>query len=206
MGGLYDIIPGLREAEVEYRQTKLEAFAGIEPDVCGIFQVRPFTLQMLVELQLAENSFVSRATEPPSDEDLAQFLWRISIAFSRTDTESRRIFHHFLAAVAYVDAVDGIREYLARAFEATPLWPGGKGMASACIFPAKIVHDLASNYGWTEEYILNLPLRRLWQYENRIIEEKNREYAERSEKALRLRDDWLRKQNELARALPPGRN
>jgi len=189
-----DFIPGLREAEAKYRDEQTEAFAGVEPDICEIVAVLPFTPQMFIELSGAENAFLAQKVIKPVD--VAQFLWRVSTGFDRTDKAKRQAFNQYVSLLPFDQAVDETLDYVNRAWATMPLWPGGGAATpSAGIWPSRIVDIFASEYGWTEEYILNLPFRRLWQYANRVLERKNEKYVQRCPEALRLRAEWLKSVN-----------
>lgn len=194
--GIYDIIPGLKEAQEEYKTTQIEAFAGIEPRICGMIEVLPFTPQMFVELDMCGNRFFV-SDEGPDENDAAALLWRVSPLYARNAEEFRHGFTTGLTLVFLeVDAFDiiaGIQSYIARAWAGMPLFSsksGGYG-SDVSTWSSHIVHIIAKEYGWTEEYILNLPFRRLWQYANRIMEDINPKYKERCGRAMQIRQNWL---------------
>ena len=193
MAGL-DFIPGIREAEARYREEQIEAFAGVEPDICRMIAVLPFTPQMFIELSGAGNALLEAKQVSPID--VAQFLWRVSPGFDRFDAGKRQTFNLCVAILPFDQAVDEILEYVRRAWEPMPMWPGGSGATpSAGVWPSRIVDLFASEYGWLEEYTLNLPFRRLWQYANRVLERKNEKYTQRCPESLRLRQKWLEEAN-----------
>lgn len=194
MAGL-DFIPGLKEAETKFRDEQIEAFAGVEPDICGMIGVLPFTPQMYLELSGAGNRLLAAEVVTPID--VAQFLWRVSPGFSRTaKPKVKKAFHLCISVLPFDQAVDELLAYVSRAWAPMPNWPGGGAATpSAGVWPSRIVDMFAKEYGWTEEYILNLPFRRLWQYANRVLERKSDKYTQRCPEVLRLRAEWLKSVN-----------
>ena len=194
MPGLNDVIPGLGDAEYRFRDKELQAFAGIEPHICGVVPVLPFTPRMFLELDSADNGFFR--PKPLEAGDVLTFLWRVSPEFSRTDKEKRALFNATLGVTLEFDkAVEDIIAYVLRAWEGKPLYKKDDS-GSMGSWPSRLVHVFASNYGWTEEYVLDMPYRRLWQYANRILEASDKEYIQRSPEAMKLRQDRLVKINE----------
>ncbi len=194
--GLHDLIPGLREAERRYRDEAHESFAGVEARICGKVQVLPMTARMFLDLQGGDNGLVMRNDRPVNEEDVAVLLWRCSPLYSRADEDLRRFYQATLLELPYEDAVVDCLEYVRRSLAGQPLWKG-KARATPGVgqWAARLVHIFAKEYGWTEDYVLDLPLRRLWQYANRIMEDADPTYKEQAPDALRLRQLWLEQQN-----------
>lgn len=201
--GLQDLIPGLREAEDRYRQESAEAFAGVEPDIAGLVEISPFTPKMYVDLEGAGCAFFRPGAEI-YPEDIAVFLWRCSPHYKVGTDEAkaiRSLFNANLFFVEYDKAVTDIQLYIRRAWAQMPLWKRKKGSSvSIGEWPARLVHMFASEYGWSEEYILNLPFRRLWQYANRVLESNDPDYKEMCNEGMRIRSEWLQKVNEELKA------
>lgn len=193
MPGLETLIPGLAAAESTYREIQLEAFLDVEPAIGGVVFLRGFTPQMHIELEAAGNACVMEG-RPSSMVDVLQFLWRCSEAFERNNPEKRAAFWQACSLLGFVETVVEIDRYLVRAWKGQPHWSTG-GPKSAGVWPAMIVHVVASAYGWNEKTILNTPFRRLWQYMHRILEEKNPEYRHLNPDVMKLRADWLVAQN-----------
>ena len=187
--GLYDKIPGLREAENRYRESGFEAFSGVEPSICGTVEVLPLTPQMFLELEGCENAFLFNRPIKPAD--ILQFLWRVSPVFSRTDNEKQSDFNKAAGGLLnYEDAIQEICEYILRAFANKPDY-GTLNAQSVAAWPSYLVDIFATNYHWTEQEVLNLPYRRLWQYYTRIIERKDPDFNERPPEVRRLMADFL---------------
>lgn len=205
--GISDLISGLREAEDQYRQDAAEAFAGVELDICGI-PVLPMTPKMFIDLDGAGNAFFGRPGTPITAGDCAAVLWRCSPCYT-LDPQMRSFFNAHLALTNYNDIVDGITAYIERSWSGMPLWPGKPGKEKGLgQWPSRLVHLFAKEYSWKEEYILNLPFRRLWQYANRILEEHDPKYKEKSAKVMKLREEWLIAENsrQAAAKIQEGRN
>lgn len=202
MASLADI-PGLQEAEAKYESEQLEAFAGVEPDICGAIQVLPMTPQMRIELEGAGNGFF--VSTEVNQIDVAVFLWRVSPAFSRTNKEARQQFNQFVSVLLFEQAVADIKEYLRRSMACMPQYTGGSGSKTAGVWPSRLVDIFASEYGWDEEYTLSLPFRRLFQYENRIMERNNSKYTHKCPKSLRLRKQWLLERKAAREASKPAK-
>jgi hypothetical protein len=190
-----DFIPGVKEAEARFHEEQLEAFAGIEPEICGCFSPQPLTPQIYLELSGADNGFFNSGTVTPVD--VAVFLWRVSPGFKRDDKELRKTFNQFISVLSFDQAVTEILEYIRRSLAPMPQWPGSDGPTSAGVWPSRIVDLFASEYGWSEEYTLNMPFRRLWQYANRILERKNDKYTHKCPEELALRSKWLEETNRV---------
>lgn len=206
--GISDLISGLREAEDRYRQEAAEAFAGVELDICGV-PILPMTPKMFIDLDGAGNAFFSKPGTLITPGDCAALLWRCSPCYKVSEPELRSFFNLHLALLDYDALVDGITGYVVRSWSGMPLWPGKvKNEPSLGQWPSRLVHLFAKEYHWQEEYILNLPLRRLWQYANRILEEHDPKYKEKCNEVMRLRQQWLKQENERldAEKLSEGRN
>lgn len=194
MAGLEDIIPGLREAGKDYKGAQMRAFIMAVDPICHV-PVRPFTPQMFLELEFAGNWFVDPQQDLPSEVDIIQFIWRVSEKFTRAERGPPRAFTQFLSFADYADAVVQIRKYIKASNELRPLWPGGNGPKSDGFWVARLVHIIASEYGWPESDILSIPFCKLWQYCNRILEANSRNFVEQAPQVLALRDRWLNEQN-----------
>lgn len=197
--GLQDLIPGLREAEDRYRQESAEAFAGVEPDIAGMIGISPFTPKMYVDLEGASCAFFRTGTEI-RPEDIAVFLWRCSPHYQAGTEDARalrRLFNASLYVLPYDAAVTDIQLYIRRAWAQMPLWKRKAGSdRSIGEWPSRLVHMFASEYGWPEDYILNLPFRRLWQYANRVLESNDPDFKELCNESMRLRSEFLTRMTE----------
>lgn len=191
--GIYDFVPGVREASKDYLETQLEAFLDIEPSLCGV-DVMPFTPQMYIELMFAKNRcFVGDGY--PGAAEIVQFLWRISTKFERDNPEKKSLFTKCISHLIFEDIYPAIVDYTNRSWSGMPAWDGTQKRVSMGVWPSRIVHTIANEYSWSEKEILNLPFRRLWQYINRIMEKYNPDYNQRSPEAVHLSNEYLKKLN-----------
>src|SRR5438045_2376978 len=82
-------IPGFAEAVIKERLVRDAAFLGITESL-GPFEVVPITLRRWIILRLVRNPLVTSGT--PTPDDLVNFLWLLSTAFSPTDKKVKRTF------------------------------------------------------------------------------------------------------------------
>ena len=193
------LAPAIRAAEDSYRQESADAFAGVEPDIAGMVEILPLTTKMFLDLDGAGNAFFGPKGTPLTPSDLATFLWRCSpyYSFGKPDSAAiRSFFNGNLYVVPYQKACNDVTAYILRAWAGMPLWKKSTGSSSNLgHWPSRLVHMFAKEYGWGEDYILNLPLRRLWQYANRVLESKDPDYKELCNAAMRLRQEFLEQVN-----------
>ncbi len=158
------------------------------------------TARMFLDLQGGENGLVMNVARPANEQDLMVLLWRCSPAYCRDDA-ARRFFQATLIELPYADAIIEALEYVARSLRGQPLWKGTvRATPGVGNWASRLVHIFAKEYGWSEDYVLDMPFRRLWQYANRIMEDADPTYKEQSPGALRLRQLWLQEQNAARRA------
>ncbi len=206
LAGFQRLLPAIQGAEVQYKEQNSIAFAGIEPSIVGMVEILPLTPKMFLDLEGAGNAFFAPKGTEITVGDLAAFLWRCSpyYSFGRPDSiATRRFFNANLFVVPFHRAVDEIEEYIVRAWSGMPLWrKSPTSAANLAQWPSRLVHMFAKEYGWSEEYILNLPFRRLWQYANRILESHDPDYRELCNAAMRIRQKWLEAVNNVTKGGP----
>lgn len=206
MAGLHELIPGLAQAERDFQALQIEGFLGVEAPIAEV-DVLPFTPRMFLELDYAGNDCLLGVRDP-NPIHVEQFLWRISERFDRSASDPkkpgspRRAVIAALASHPYIETVDQIHAYVKTAWTSEPMpfvvRTGKKRRAapkSAGTWVSSIVDAIASEYGWTEAEILDLPFRRLFQYVNRILERAIPEYSQPCPEVLRLRDELLKALN-----------
>lgn len=193
MKTLHELIPGLREAEARYRDENAEAFAGVEPKICNRVEVAPLTARMFLDLQGGDNALVSSTDRSPAPADVQVMLWRCSPFYKRGDDDLRRLYQAALLGLPFDQAVEDLLEYVRRSLAGQPLWKGSiRATPGVGNWSARLVHIFAKEYGWTADYVLDLPLRLLWQFANRILEDADSTYKEQAPEGLRIRAEWLR--------------
>ena len=92
-------------------------------------------------------------------------------------------------AAAMADA----KAYLDDAFQDSPSGEGGESV-SYYSFAASIVDVFGTEYGWRESDVLDMPLKRLWQYLNAIRKRHNPDSI-MFNPSDRVRGDWLKTVN-----------
>jgi hypothetical protein len=182
-------IPGYAEAVRRENLSRLAAFVpGATDRLCG-FDVRPLTARHVCFLGLADNGFVGGgATIEP--EDVSQFLWVVSVGFS-PDEGRRDAFVKRTVSLSFVQSVREIEDWIEDAYGDAP--GTAEGSRSPVSWVAALVDRFASEYGWTDQAILDIPLARLWQYFRCIQIRKSSGkggpiFINRSDK---IRADWL---------------
>lgn len=168
-------IPGLREALIREQELRDLPFLDLPEDIAGI-PVRVFTLRDLIALDLMKNAHVVRYRFESEIERITQaqqFLWFMSAGYrvprgwldylwmcARRERFSRRVMRMNSKAV-----FDGIDHYLAEAFYDNPYGGEGGGAALKASYAVYLIDQLcAAGYSWSEREILDMPIKRLWQY------------------------------------------
>jgi hypothetical protein len=153
---LTDQIPGL-SAAIEHEQlVRNAAFLSLSESLCG-FDVNPLTLRHVLTLESIGSPFVTGGR--PLPHDLAAFLLIIKPATGWARWQMLRRLSQLPAA----SVTSAIAEFIGEAFQDSP---GGTGVESISYysFGARIVDELARSYGWREAEILDMPLKRVFQY------------------------------------------
>ncbi len=136
-------------------------------------EVRLLTLRMFVQLCAVRSPFFTGGRIGP--EHIAQILWRLSPAYD-TRTINREACSQFvesIASIPFKSAMRTINRYIDRMLIDKPPQRVGKITKDKAdtSFAASMIHLIASNYGWSGEEILDLPLPRLFQYMRKIQRE-----------------------------------
>jgi hypothetical protein len=156
--------PSYREAVDREQSERDLAFCGLPIPVCGI-PCRLITPRIYSLLSNCECAFVSGARIRP--EDVAMFLWFCSPHYSLDARERSLFVQHHVAKVNFEDGVRQILMFLEMNFADAPRG-GGQNGKSYTSHIAAIVDLLAQEYGWRDDWILDMPLMRIYQYVRRI--------------------------------------
>lgn len=158
--------------ESEIRET---ALLPMRFDLMDI-EVNQFTPQHFILLDFADNPHIS-GDKKPTLEDTLQFLWVVSPEYKHKDKIAFAMFKEKYHKLDNEKMSMEIYEYLS--YSLLDLIPNNTPEQSipktnktpnyAWIIP--YIDIIASQYGWTDEYILNLPFARILQY-TRVIEER----------------------------------
>jgi len=149
-----------RKALATERARRESAFLRLNERV-GPFELRPFTALDYSTMHLLGSPFVCGGEIKPAD--VWQLLWHQSIKFQPTANVRRKL--HQWAVIWYPDyrqLYKGCIEYVREAMIEVP--QGKAGGKSFYSWLASAVDLLASEYGWTRDEILNLPMVELGQY------------------------------------------
>lgn len=163
MSNLYDIIPGLREA-VEKENLLRDASFVTDYDLIGGYKVHSLTPRLVAVLQLMKCPLICGGKIELTD--ILKFLWVIKVKeHGNTDAE-RNVFRDELIKTKSPDTLmQDITDYLNVAYMD---FGGGSGdnsdRTSYVSSMANVVDFLASEYGWQECDILDMPYRRISQY------------------------------------------
>ncbi len=185
-------IPGYAAAVLKERVIRDAAFLGITESV-GPFEVVPLTLRHWLILRLVKNPLLHGGT--PSPLDVVNFLWLLSPDYSPTrgkrkferrcrkiffpprympvlNTKGARARHELRKEKRIAEAaklVDAIRAFVNETMQDRPPVP------QTLAFEADYFSDGAyfcavfgREFGWSQEDVLNTPLKRLFQYLNEM--------------------------------------
>lgn len=205
----------------ENRET---AFYDLPETVCG-FELKPLTALGLLALHHIQSPFLIqqfiRGKRKPVDSlpfdagdewlnahvlihprEIPRFLWPLSVDFvpmagSRWRKFLARMAHRRFVRrcrkLSYGKSCEEIRHYLD---DSLCDRPGGAGVGiPIASWISGDVHFLAKEYGWTEREILNTPLKRIYQYQRRIVEASGNKAAI-SNRSDSLKAEWLARLNE----------
>lgn len=170
----FAVVPGYREA-VEHENTLRDAaFLEVPETICGI-EVLPMTPRHFILLDAIGCPCVRGGTT--SAEEIARFLWIISPEFRTVKTWfDRRVRARFVRRCRKINVAEAdkqIETYIEEAFQDSPGAQSGAAKVLDWSWIAALVHQSAAHYHWSESDILNLPLKRLFQYSRICKREEN---------------------------------
>ena len=184
------IIPGLADAIAKQDLVRDAAFLVDREHIAGV-AVRPLTVRDLAALQAIGSPFM--VGKQPGAGDVAAFLWLLHPKYHPRARVRRWLFLQSLRRRNFIKLVEGIREYIAESFQDTP---GGTSTTEPSYYSvaAALVGMFASNYGWSETEILNLPVKRALQYRAEIMRRINPDSI-LFNPSDRVVGEWLTKRN-----------
>ena len=164
---LYDEIPGLAE-EMEREQAIRQISLLDTIILCGL-PCRQMSIRTHTLLVGMESPFLVPKPAAPSPEDVAVFLWLHSIDYIAGDERARqrwvrRNVRPLLKSGKYAWCVSEILVHISNTFMDSP-GPGRQDGKVYFLGSAALVDSVASEYGWTDEFIMGVPLSRLFQYQ-----------------------------------------
>jgi hypothetical protein len=137
--------------------------------ICGV-PIRHMNARHHILLAWCGNAFVTGAR--PQSEDVAFFLWALSPDYTTEPGFREAFIAEKVRGLDFVQAVVAIYRYLDGVWLD---WPAGdRGERKHYTAPvASLVDLLATEYGWRDEDILEMPLHRIFQYLRRIAQRRN---------------------------------
>ena len=167
-----NVLPGFREAVEKERALRDLSLMDTVP-ICGL-SCRQLSLRMWVLLRECGNALVLGGM--PSPEEIAVFLWFLSPDYCLEEKKRQKFVRSKVApALKSLGLIGCIREIRAHMDHAFLDSPGGSGSErKEYVTPAvSIIDFLASEYGWTDSHIMDLPLERLFLYQRAAILRRN---------------------------------
>jgi hypothetical protein len=162
---LLELIPGYREAVEAESAARDAAFLDGWPELVCDVELRPLTLVDMLALARMKSPFILGGS--PSPQDVLLLLWHQRYgprpAFP-PDQRKRDKFMRGLAHLNFASAVRDIRRYVDDSFADAPGSSGDGTSVAPTSWGANLVSSLAREFGWSERDILDMPLKRAWQY------------------------------------------
>ena len=186
----YKEIPGYKEAVERENDVRDNAFLGLNESVAGV-EVKPLTPNMFLLLDGISSPFVCGGT--PLPEDVAVALWIVSPRYRASDRKARNLFIRLSGKLDYITTRQAFYSYVSDSFIDSPGVSKSTRSATAS-WVASLVDILASEYSWTEERILSISLKRIFQY-LKLIQLRHDPKATMFNKSDELRSKWLAEQN-----------
>lgn len=142
-------------------------------------EVRLLTLRMFVQLCAVRSPFLIGRRNVEA-EDIAILLWRLSPRYDMRDDkrwlwlrfrrrDARKEFMRSIQKFPFRATLRACNRYLDRMLiDAPPSSDTKTRVQIDTSFAATMVHQIAQNYGWSDDQILDLPIPRLFQYMRKI--------------------------------------
>ena len=165
-------IPGYQEAVKRENDLRDAAFLDLKTDICGL-KIRQMAPRDLLILDGLENPVT--AFRVPTAEQLAFFLWLLSEDYSESKIK-RFIFGRIVRKLPFEKAVLSSWKFVSDTFQDSPARSGGRSTPYAG-WCAHLVDTIASQYGWPEEMVLQVPFKRLFQFTKVIRSRLDTEYS-----------------------------
>lgn len=154
----------IRKAIEQAETWQAESWLNLTTEISGV-EVEHMTLKHFLLLDGVNSPFIKNKSFSPTD--IGLFLWILSPNYSMC-TKARQIFIEEIFDLNIGLAVEGITEYLTLTFQdAESTDSKDKKYAN---FVAYMVDLFGREYGWNIKYILNLPMRQIYQLSTAIGE------------------------------------
>ncbi|MGC3961329.1 MAG: hypothetical protein QM813_26400 [Verrucomicrobiota bacterium] len=157
MSDLADIIPGLGKAIERERFVRDQSFLEFAPVVCGI-EIKPLTLRRFLLLSSIGSPFVEGGAA--DGYDIASFF---IVMTGKSRGLSRWLLLRKIGKLNCEDALKEIKAFLEESFMDSPASSGGE-VVSYYSLAAGLIDFLASEYGWTENEVMDSKFVSIFQY------------------------------------------
>jgi len=188
--------PRIEQAKAEDGRDRHRHFCNYLEEKVGDFVAVPLTLSRY--LLLSQDGLFEDEGGDDARIPVLRFLWVISPGFS-PDPEAAEMFVRKNRNIDPTPYPSLIRKYLDEAFRYSPPRRETKtasGKATPKEWVSSIVDLIASEYSWTEQAILDLPITRLFLYVKRIRVRNGSNETDFSSEADRLQAEFMRRANE----------
>jgi len=178
---LFDV-PGFKESWENalaglYRRRDLSWFSGSVCLVCNL-PCRPISLAVIMDMIGSKNPILN-AKQPLQimPQDVVLLLYRLSPDYREGEKDEgkrkKKAISKHLKKMKLADIQADVFDFVKCTFEDLETGGAGdSGQIKEVSFCAYYVNALASNYGWTDDHILNMPFERVIQL-TRLIAKKN---------------------------------
>lgn len=158
------------KAILRERSMRDVAFLDFPVRIAGCW-CRMMTYRDYMTLCALDNPFVVNSGAPTVDSVL-EFIWQVSTANVKGASGIRkwlamRRFAKSIMNIRFGEIVDQIENYVEETFIDTKQ-SSARNERERYSFMASVVDVFASEYGWSDERILDIPIRRVTQYLRRI--------------------------------------
>jgi hypothetical protein len=153
--------------------------------------IEPLTIERFLFLEAIEHPLLN--SEPCDRDDLLNFLWICSPGFEPGRPDKARKFFRRFWFKKLDNLGEPLTEHLAEEFGDVS---GEEGKAPPPNWVLVLIDALANEYGWAEDAIMRMPLRRAFAYGNVIMDRRGGNRIAFSKHADKVRSEYLR---ELAR-------
>lgn len=192
MASLFDTIPGYREAVKRESDSRDFALLGADEIVAGV-PVRPLTVRHMLLLDLSGNAFVTHG-RVPTHRDIVSFLWICSPDY-KPDNDALAKFSMGMGGLDYGESVKAILDHIRESVQDAPAAHSRPDAPSNWSWAAIIVDTIATEYHWSLDAILDLPMKAVFQFV-KIISKRRNPRAAVFNPSDKVRGDWLRSEAE----------
>jgi hypothetical protein len=143
-------------------------------ELSGI-RCRELSLRAMTDLMVADNPLINGGAVDHAD--VAAFVWRLDLRYTHGGAPKKWL-REFRQCPDFI-AIEQSKSYVDAVFENLPFSPSGKGDKTLPIaaYASYSVDLLASEYGWSETAIMDMPIKRVHQYHRRIADRKIKDYT-----------------------------